>query len=102
VRKYPALRRAIVEVMRAERQRLKLSKRALSLRLGEYEGYIHEVETLQHSLRTEEFVKIARAMRGQAPSRLLVAAERKEKELLLTEARTAAAAKGGRRQPKRS
>ena len=74
--KHRALRRAIVEVIAEERRRQKLSKRALSLKLGEYEGYVHAIETFQHVLKAEEFVVIAEGL-GCAPSRLLVRAIRR-------------------------
>jgi len=70
MRKYPARRRAVVEVLREARLKAKLSQRALSERLGEATTYIHEVETGQHGVRVEEFIAIAEAL-GMEPEALL-------------------------------
>ena len=78
MRKNSALRRAIAEVIKEERIAQGLSRRALSKRLGEYDGYIREIEVGSHSVRVDEFVVIAEAL-GLAPSRLLVQVTRKAK-----------------------
>lgn len=62
MRKYPARRRAIVEVLREARLKAKMSQRALSEKLGEATTYIHEIETGQHGVRVEEFIAIAEAI----------------------------------------
>ena len=62
MRKYAARRRVIVSVLREAREQAGLSQRALSEKLGEAVTYIHEVETGQHGVRTEEFIAIAEAL----------------------------------------
>jgi transcriptional regulator with XRE-family HTH domain len=70
MRKYAAHRRAIVAVLREAREKAGLSQRALSEKLGEHVTYVHEIETDQHSVRTEEFIAIAQAL-GIDPTELL-------------------------------
>ena len=62
MRKHTARRRAIVAVLTEAREQAVLSQRALSEKLGEAVTYIHEVETGQHGVRTEEFIAIADAL----------------------------------------
>lgn len=70
MRKYPARRRAVVEVLREARLKAKLSQRALSEMLGEAATYIHEIEHGQHGVRVEEFIAIAESL-GVEPETLL-------------------------------
>jgi transcriptional regulator with XRE-family HTH domain len=62
MRKHAARRRAIVNVLRDAREQARISQRALSEKLGEAVTYMHEVETGQHGVRTEEFIAIAEAL----------------------------------------
>src|ERR1700730_4051390 len=62
MRKHAARRRAIVNVLKDARAQARISQRALSEKLGEASTYIHEVETGQHGVRTEEFIAIAEAL----------------------------------------
>lgn len=62
MRKYAARRRAIVSVLTEAREQAGVSQRALSDKLGEAATYIHEVESGQHGVRTEEFIAIAEAL----------------------------------------
>jgi len=62
MRKHTARRRAIVSVLTEARGEAGLSQRALSEKLGEAVTYVHEVETGQHGVRTEEFIAIAEAL----------------------------------------
>jgi transcriptional regulator with XRE-family HTH domain len=70
VRKYAARRRAIVAVLVEAREQAGISQRALSEKLGEAVTYMHEVESGQHGVRTEEFIAIAEAL-GLDPLELL-------------------------------
>ena len=62
MRKYSARRRAIVAVLVEAREAAGISQRALSEKLGEAVTYMHEVESGQHGVRTEEFIAIAEAL----------------------------------------
>ena len=74
-----SIRIAVVEVLKKERRRQGLSQRALSRRLGKYDGYIRAIETLRRAVSAEEFILIAQAL-GRRSSRLMDQAFRKSKE----------------------
>jgi hypothetical protein len=73
-----SLQRAAAEVIKEERIKQGLSRRALSIKLRQYDNFIRDVEGQNRHLRFDEFVLIAIAL-GKAPSRLLVQATRKAK-----------------------
>lgn len=68
--RYLAFRRAIIAVIREERERVGMSKRALSRALEQSSTYIHEIERGQHRVRVEELIAIAYAL-GTEPDVLL-------------------------------
>ena len=70
MRKHPARRRAIIEVLREAREAADVSQRALSEALGEAATYVHEIEAGQHGVRVEEFIAIAQQL-GIEPDELL-------------------------------
>jgi transcriptional regulator with XRE-family HTH domain len=62
MRKYPALHRAMVDVLRDVRIEQGLSQETLSERLGEVHNYINVIENKQHGVSFTEFVAIAEAL----------------------------------------
>ena len=77
MRKHAARRRAIVNVLRDARKEVGISQRALSEKLGEAVTYMHEIETGQHGVRTEEFIAIAEALEVDPPELLSRVLKRK-------------------------
>ena len=73
------LQRAAAEVIKEEREKQGLSRRALSVKLKQYDNFIRDVEGQNRYLRFDEFVLIAMAL-GKAPSRLLVKVTRRAKD----------------------
>ena len=63
MRKHPARRRAIIEVLRDAREASGMSQRALSEELGEAVPYVHEIEAGQHGVRVEEFIALAEQLK---------------------------------------
>lgn len=65
------LQRAAAEIIKEEREKQGLSRRALSVKLKQYDNFMRDVEGQNRYLRFDEFVLIAEAL-GKTPSRLLV------------------------------
>jgi len=62
MRKYAALHRAFIDVLREARENASVSQEGLSKTLGEVINYINVIEKDQHGLSATEFVAISEAL----------------------------------------
>jgi transcriptional regulator with XRE-family HTH domain len=59
LRRFPALQRAIVGVLKSAREKAGLSQRALSRALDEDETFIHTIENMRRDISVAEFIALA-------------------------------------------
>lgn len=77
MKRFPARQRAIIAAMRDAREKIGLSQRALTEKLGEpLTNFIHRVESLERDISVSEFVEIVETMGEDAPDLLRAALKR--------------------------
>ena len=62
MRKYAALHRAFIDVLREAREQAGVSQEVLSTTIGEVGNFINIIEKEQHGLSATEFVAISEAL----------------------------------------